>query len=118
MLSRFINVQVVYALALAILMAWAGHASARLLHADQAGWSSHADAHALARDVVTSCVLCADHPHAPLTADHVHETPHLPVPVRLSALPERLLPLAAPCDGVPCGSLRLIERPPRSTVVL
>lgn len=118
MLSKPVSTQVVLALALAILMAWVGHTAALVVDATRADRSSHESAHTHGHDLVVVCAACADHLHSPLTADHVHETAHLPVLVRVSVLPERRLPLAAPFDGIPSGSVDLIERPPRSTVVI
>jgi hypothetical protein len=78
MLSKPISTQVIFALALAILMAWAGHTSALFMGASQQAGGNSGGAHSHAHDdSVFTCAACADHYHSSLTADHVHETPHL-----------------------------------------
>ncbi|HBO5919409.1 TPA: cytochrome ubiquinol oxidase subunit I, partial [Pseudomonas aeruginosa] len=44
MFSKTISIKVIFALALAILMAWAGHSSVLLVGTTQVDWSSNGDA--------------------------------------------------------------------------
>ncbi len=118
MFSKTISIKVIFALALAISMAWAGHSSVLLVGTTQVDWSSNGDAHPHAHDEVFSCALCADHYHSSVTADHVHETPHLPVLMSVGLLPKRTLPIDAPLNAMPLGPIFLIERPPRSRFVI
>jgi hypothetical protein len=119
MLSKPISTQVIFALALAILMAWAGHTSALFMGASQQAGGSSGDAHLHAHDnSLLACAACADHYHSSLTTDHVHETPHLPMLLSITALPERALRIEAPRDATPPRPIFLIERPPRPTFVL
>ena len=119
MLSKPISTKVIFALALAILMAWAGHTSALLMGASQPAGSGNDGAHSHAHDDgAFACAACADHYHSSLTADHVHETPNLPTLLSLSTLPERAKPIDATRHSIPSGPIFLIERPPRSTFVL
>ena len=80
MLSNPISTKVIFALALAILMAWAGHPSALFMGSSQPalggndGAHSHSHSHG---DETLACAAYGDHCHSPLTADHLHETPHL-----------------------------------------
>lgn len=119
MLSKAISTKVIFALALAILMAWAGHTSALFMGSSQPAWSGNDNAHSHAHgDGAFACAACADHGHSSLTADHVHETPHLTTLFGIGTLPERRLPMAAPDHSIPPGPIFLIERPPRATFVL
>lgn len=119
MLGKPINAKVIFALALAIFMAWAGHASAVLVGSSQTAVSSGDGAHTHAHgDRALACAVCADHYHSSLTVDHLHETPHLTALLSLAAQPERALAIATPRYFVPASPIFLIERPPRSTYVL
>lgn len=118
MLGKSINAKVIFALALAIFMAWAGHASAVLVGSSQtavSGDGAHTHAHG---DSALACAVRADHYHSSLTVDHLHETPHLTALLSLAAQPERALAIATPRYFVPASPIFLIERPPRSTYVL
>jgi hypothetical protein len=118
-LGKPINAKVIFALALAILMAWAGHTSALLVGSSQptlsGGGSTQSHAHA---DGALACAACADHYHSPLTADHLHETPHLATRLSIAAQPERTLPITGPRYFIPASPVFLIERPPRPRLVL
>ena len=119
MLSKPISTKVVFALALAILMAWAGHTSALFMGASQQAGGSSGDAHLHAHDnSLLACAACADHYHSSLTTDHVHETPHLSTQLSIRTQPERAQPIAAPRYSIPPSPIFLIERPPRATFVL
>lgn len=118
MFSKPINTQVIFALALAILMAWAGHASVLSVGAAQTQWSSGDSSHPHAHHETFSCLACADHFHSSVTADHVHETPHLPISPDIGALPSRARPEIAIRFTLPLGPVFLIERPPRGSFVL
>ncbi|MFP5424001.1 MAG: hypothetical protein ACLGID_21430 [Gammaproteobacteria bacterium] len=121
MLSKPISAKVIFALALAILMAWAGHTSALFMGANQSagngsdGAYAHAHAH---DDGAFACAACAGHYHSPLTADHVHETPHLTTLLSVSTPPGRAQPIDAAGHSVPLRPIFLIERPPRASFVL
>lgn len=119
MLSNPISTKVIFALALAILMAWAGHTSALFMGSSQPDWSGNSGAHPHAHDDdAFACAACADHYHSALTADHLHETPHLTTLLSISTQPERAQPIEAPCFSIHPSPIFLIERPPRATFVL
>jgi hypothetical protein len=114
MFSKPISTKVIFAFALAILMAWAGHTSALFMGASQpAGAHSHTHG-----EGAFACAACADHYHSSLAADHVHETPHLTSLLSLSTQPERAQPIEATRNSIPPSPIFLIERPPRPTFVL
>jgi hypothetical protein len=119
MFSNPISTKVIFALALAILMAWAGHTSALFMGASQPAWSGNGGAHSHAHgDGAFACTACADHYHSALTADHLHETPHLTTLLSINAQPERAQPIETPRHSIPPSPIFLIERPPRATFVL
>ena len=119
MLSKPISTKVIFALALAILMAWAGHTSALFMGSSQPTWGGNDGAHSHAHgDGVFVCAACADHYHSSLTADHAHETPHPTTLLSISTHPERAQPIEAPRYSIPPGPIFLIERPPRATFAL
>ena|SRR3990167_991729 len=119
MLSNPISTKVIFALALAILMAWAGHTSALFMGSSQPAGSGNDGAHAHVHDDgAFACVACADHYHSSLTADHLHETPHPTTRLSIGTQPERAQPLEAPRHSIPPSPIFLIERPPRATFVL
>ncbi|WP_341303290.1 hypothetical protein [Pseudomonas sp. TMP25] len=119
MFSKPISIKVIFALALAILMAWAGHTSALYMGSSQQAWADgntiHPHTHG---DETPVCAAYGDHCHSPLTADHLHETPHLTTLLSISTQPERTQPISAPRYSLPPGPIFLIERPPRPTFVL
>ena len=117
MLSNPISTKVVFALVLAILMTWAGHTSALFMGPSQSAGSEGAHAHAHDEGVF-ACAACAGHYHASLTADHVHETPHLSTLLSISTQPERVQPINAPRHSIAPSPIFLIERPPRPVFVL
>jgi hypothetical protein len=119
MLSNPISAKVIFALALAILMAWAGHTSALFVGASQSVLTASDDLHAHAHgDGAFACAACADHFHSPLTADHVHETPHLSSLLSVDTVAEGRLLIDAPRYFFPAGPIFLIERPPRASSIL
>lgn len=119
MLSNPISTQVIFALVLAILLAWAGHTSALFMGSNLQAWvgddTGHAHTHA---DEVLACAAYGDHCHSSLTADHVHETPHLAARLSISTLPERARPIEAPRYAIAPSPIFLIERPPRASFAL
>jgi hypothetical protein len=118
MLSKPIRTKVIFGLALAILMAWAGHTSALFMGSSQSVLNSTDSAHSHTHEGAVSCMACMDHYHSSLTADHVHETPHLTTLLSLSTQPERAQLANAPRYSIPPSPIFLIERPPRATFVL
>lgn len=118
MLSRPISAKVIFALALAIMMAWAGHTSALFTGASQQAWDGGDTAHSHSHgDEALACAAYGDHCHSPLTADHLHETPHLTTLLSIGTQPERAQPIEAPRYSIPPSPIFLIERPPRATFV-
>lgn len=119
MLSKPISTQVIFTLALAILMAWAGHTSALFMGSSPQALGGddtvHAHTHA---DEARACAAYGDHCHSPLTADHLHETPHLSTLLSINTQPERAQPIQAPRYSIPPSPIFLIERPPRAIFVL
>jgi hypothetical protein len=119
MLCNPISTKVIFALALAILMAWAGHTSALFMGSSQQAWDGDDTVHSHTHgDEALACAAYGDHCHSPLTADHLHETPHLTTLLSISTQPERAQPIDAPRYSVPPSPIFLIERPPRATSVL
>jgi hypothetical protein len=118
MLSNPISTKVIFGLALAILMAWAGHTSALFMGSTPSVLSVSGSAHSHSHEDAVTCAVCMDHYHSSLTADHVHETPHLTTLLDLSTLPERTQLADAPRYSIPPSPIFLIERPPRATFVL
>jgi hypothetical protein len=117
MLSKPISAKVIYALALAILVAWAGHTSALFLGPGQSSWAGTENVHVHGNDA-TSCAACVDHYHSSLTADHLHETPHLTTQLSIATQAERAQPIEAPRYFIPARPIFLFERPPRPTTLL
>lgn len=118
MFSKTLKSKVVFALLIAMFMAWAGHASALLAPAGQMPALEHG--HAQLHDdveVAASCLSCADHFHTQSTPDHVHETPNVHAPQVPPTLPERGKPLELQATDAPPGPIFLIERPPRIRLV-
>ena len=113
MLGNAVKTQVVVALLLAMLMGWAGHASVLPPNAGQAV-SDAAHGHSHDDLEPLPCQACTDHFHAPYTADHLHETPHLNARLDLASLPSQGLPAAVAQPHLPTAPVFLIERPPRS----
>jgi hypothetical protein len=119
MFSKPISAKVIFALALAILLAWAGHTSALYAGASKSELGGNHEVHSHAdNEGAFACAACVDHYHSPLTADHAHETPYLTSLLDLGTVPEGLLPIEAPRYFFPTGPIFLIERPPRPTFVL
>lgn len=119
MFSPTVKIKLVFALLLAMSMAWGGHVAARLAHPLQPLVESadgHEHAHAGAEQ---ACALCQlQHEHSPLTADHLHETPYPIVPLELATLGERSPLLAAAPYALSEAPVFLIERPPRPSSML
>jgi hypothetical protein len=119
MRSNPISTKVIFALALAILMAWAGHTSALFMGASQQAWDEDNTIHSHTHgDEKLACAAYGDHCHSPLTADHLHEIPHLTTLLSISTQPEHAQPIETPYYSVPPSPIFLIERPPRATFVL
>lgn len=117
MLSKPVSTKVIYALALAILMAWAGHTSALPAGSSQSSWGGNDNVHVYGDDTI-SCATCADHDHSSLTADHLHETPHLTTQLSIATQAEPAQPIETPRYFIPASPIFLFERPPRPTVLL
>ncbi|MNE77407.1 hypothetical protein D3C80_1737190 [compost metagenome] len=117
MLGNAVRTHVVLALLLAMFMAWVGHASA-LLSSSKPPVSEAMQPHSHDDLEPQGCRTCSDHFHAPYTADHLHETPHLNARLDLPAQPDRSFPAALPQLPMPNAPIFLIERPPRSRLVL
>lgn len=119
MFSNPISTKVIFALVLAILMAWAGHTSALFMGSSQQAWDGDEAIHSHTHgDEARACAAYGDHCHSPLTADHLHETPHLSTRLSIITQPERAQPIEAPRHAIPPSPIFLIERPPRATFVL
>ncbi|KAA0695258.1 hypothetical protein DT594_10530 [Halopseudomonas laoshanensis] len=115
--SKPISAKVIFALALVVLMAWVGHSSALMNGASPPAWGDkHAHAHSHGNDVPI-CSICADHFHSSLTADHVHETPHLNTPLGVSAQSKSPALLRDASSFVPAAPIFLFKRPPRPDLV-
>ncbi|WP_139214676.1 hypothetical protein [Pseudomonas linyingensis] len=111
------------ALLLTMLMAWGGHAAAWLKNVSQPAATSHAlqHAHLYEHDaqIDSACVLCQlQHDHAPLDADHLHETPYPTVLIKVQALAEHGQMPSTARHRIPEDPVFLIERPPRPQFVL
>jgi hypothetical protein len=114
MLSKPLSAQLVFALALVMLMTWAGHSAALGPEVSQGALSGEDRAHAHSHSTgVSACARCTDHYHSSLTADHVHETPYLTTLLIVSTLPESPQPIQATRYAIPPSPIFLIERPPR-----
>lgn len=119
MLSKPISAKVIYALALAILVAWAGHTSALFVGAGQSSLAGTENVHVHVHgNEATSCAACVDHYHSSLTADHLHETPHLTTQLSIATQATRAQPIDGPRYFIPTSPIFLFERPPRPTALL
>lgn len=123
MFSQAIKTKLVFALLLAMLMAWGGHAAAWLVNPsppdNAAAGHLHAHLHDDDQQFAEGCTLCQlQHKHSPLTADHLHETPYPTAFLKLHAPGERDQPQVALRHVLPDAPVFLIERPPRSRFVL
>jgi len=123
MFSQALKTQLVFALLVAMFVAWSGHAAAWLQNPAHPMLGSHASSHAHAHEhdepLGATCALCQlQHDHSSLNADHLHETPYPTVSIKVHAPAERSLLLAAPRHRLPEDPIFLIERPPRSRFVL
>lgn len=122
MFTRAVSTKVIYALTLAMLLAWVGHTFALLLGvaADPSTVVAGETGHGHSHDVgpATACVLCVDHQHPPMTPDHVHETPYLGAVVDLQELHPAEQSFISSRHRLPDKPIDLIERPPRSRFVL
>ncbi|MGF6317859.1 hypothetical protein ABIA60_004137 [Pseudomonas frederiksbergensis] len=96
MFSRTLTTTVVFALAFAMFMAWAGHTRTLSTMSKQPSWEIAQDAHhSHDEQADMSCASCSDHYHSPLTPDHQHETPQFTSTLILTAQPP-LSPRAEP----------------------
>jgi hypothetical protein len=114
MLSRSLTTTVVFVLALAMFMAWAGHAYTLSVTTTSPAWEIAQDTyHAHDGQAEMSSLSYSDHYHSPLTPDHQHETPQLTSDLSLAAQPKLSMRVDAPQYSVPRPPIFLIERPPR-----
>ncbi|PMV97136.1 MULTISPECIES: hypothetical protein [unclassified Pseudomonas] len=115
MLSRSLTTTVVFALALAVLMAWVGHTYTLSVATKQPAWEIKQDAYHShgEQEASLSCASCSDHFHSPLTPDHQHETPQLTSLLILAEQPKLSVRVDAPQYAVPPPPIFLIKRPPR-----
>ncbi|WP_137889216.1 hypothetical protein [Pseudomonas sp. 2FE] len=119
MFTKAVTTKVVVALALAILMAWAGHTYTLLVGANQPDWEVTDDGYHVHDDQADlSCASCSDHYHSPLTGDHLHETPYLTTALSLPEQPKQSVRTDVPRYFLPSAPIFLIERPPRPSLVL
>lgn len=119
MFSQALKTQLVFALLLAMFMAWGGHAAAGLaspVHPLFESADEHDHVPAGDRQVCALCEL--QHEHAPLSADHLHETPYPTALPKLPTLVEHSLPQGVSWHSLPDAPVFLIERPPRRAFVL
>jgi hypothetical protein len=118
MFSRTLTTTVVFALAFAMFMAWAGHTRMLSMMSGQAPWDVAQDAHhhPHGEQADVSCSNCSDHFHSPLTSDHQHETPQLTSVLILAAQPQLSPQAEALRYAVPRAPIFLIERPPRPSL--
>lgn len=117
MFSRTLTTTVVFALALAMFMAWAGHTRMLSVMSKQPSWEIAQDAHhSHEEQAEMSCASCSDHYHSPLTPDHQHETPQLTSALILAAVPKLSIRGEPPRYSVPRAPIFLIERPPRPSL--
>jgi hypothetical protein len=116
--SNPVSTKVSFALALAILMAWAGHTSALFMGSGPQARDAHDTIHTHTQGgEALACAAYGDHCHSPLTAEHMHETAHLTALLSISTQPERAQPIEAPRYAIPPSPTFLIERPPRAIFV-
>ena len=114
MFSRSLTTTVVFALVLAMFVAWAGHTYTLSVTTKPPAWEIAQDAyHSHEEQAEMSCASCSDHYHSPLTPDHQHETPQLTSALSLAAQPKLSMQVDAPRYSVPRPPIFLIERPPR-----
>ncbi|EMX8445581.1 TPA: hypothetical protein ACKP9T_001581 [Pseudomonas aeruginosa] len=120
--NRTATTKVINVLALAMLLAWVGHTFALLAGtgADYPAGVNSEVGHGHSHDAspITACMLCVDHQHPPMTADHVHETPYLVALLDLHVPFQGERSLSASWQQLPEKLIYLIERPPRSGFVL
>lgn len=87
MSRRFLSSAILVALAMAVMLAWTGHAYSLAVPtqvaAQEAGNMKHGHDHG---EASWSCAHCTDHYHAPLTPDHQHETPQLSSAAQLTPI--------------------------------
>ncbi|MEB0008564.1 MULTISPECIES: hypothetical protein [unclassified Pseudomonas] len=101
MFSKPLTIKAIFALALAVLMAWAGHTYTLSVVAQQPAWDITQDTHHAYGEEETSlsCVSCSDHFHSPLPPDHQHETPQLTSLMSLAEQPK--LSMRVDTHGMP-----------------
>ena len=114
MSRRFLSSAILVALAMAVMLAWTGHAYSLAVPtqvaAQEAVTTKHGHNHG---DASLSCTHCTDHYHAPLTPDHQHETPQLSSATQLTPIFGPSMPLTWSGESVPHPPIFRIERPPR-----
>lgn len=123
MFSQTLTIKLVFALLLAMIVAWGGHAAAWLTNSSHPAFEPtdhhHHQHESAVGEQVNACVLCQlQHEHSPLSADHLHETPYPTSLIKVHTLAERSQPLVAPRHFLPASPVFLIERPPRPSFVL
>lgn len=114
MFSRSLTTTVVFALVLAMFVAWAGHTYTLSVSTKPPAWEIAQDAyHSHEEQAEMSSVSYSDHYHSPLTPDHQHETPQLTSALSMAAQPKLSVRVDDPRYSVPRPPIFLIERPPR-----
>ncbi|TPG94723.1 hypothetical protein EAH72_17220 [Pseudomonas caspiana] len=114
MLSRSLTTTVVFALVLAMFVAWAGHTYTLSATTKSPAWEITQDGyHSHEQQAEMSSASYSDHYHSPLTPDHQHETPQFTSALRLPAEPKLSIRVDARRYSVPRPPIFLIERPPR-----
>src|SRR3546814_11072587 len=102
MFSRTLTMTVVFALVLAMFVAWAGHTYTLSVTSKQPAWEVAQDAHHSHEELTEmSCASCPDHSHSPLPPDHQHETPQLTSLFILAEQPKLSVPVYAPQYQLP-----------------
>lgn len=114
MLSKSQTTIVIFALVLAMIVAWAGHTYTLSVTTKSPAWEIAQDAHhSHDEQDERSSVSYSDHYHSPLTPDHQHETPQLSSALSLAAQPKLSMRGDPPRYTFPRSPIFLIERPPR-----
>lgn len=114
MSRHLLSSAMIVALAMAFMLAWAGHAYSLAVptQVTELGVAVLKQGHNHG-EASSSCTHCTDHYHAPLTPDHQHETPQLSSATQLMPIFGPSMPLAWSGDSVPHPPIFRIERPPR-----
>ncbi len=114
MFSRSLTTTVVFALVLAMFVAWAGHTYRLSVKTKPLAWEITQDVYnSHEQQAETSSSSYSDHYHSPMTPDHQHETPQLTSTLSLAAHLKPSVRVDALQYSVPRPPIFLIERPPR-----